>query len=90
MAALFGLGEDDKLALLNHDRSHAYVVQLHQRERTEEQMRQQFLGEANRWYGVNVMNGYRRQNAYFQVVGELTRQAGLDLDALQEFLNEKQ
>jgi hypothetical protein len=90
MAALFGLDEDDKVALLNHDRSHAYVVQIHQRERTEDQMRQQFLGEANRWYGVNVMNGYRRQNAYFQVVGELTRQAGLDLDALQEFLNEKQ
>lgn len=49
---VFALEGDKAKALLNFDNSIAYVVQIRNRERTEEELRELFLREANAWPGM--------------------------------------
>ncbi len=86
MTKAFELEPDQKIALLNHDHSYAYVVQLDRREQTKSEMQQRFLVEANNWYGGRVMNSVRAGASQRQLLGQLSEQAGLNLDKLEEFL----
>jgi len=87
MTQAFELKPDQKIALLNHDHSSAYVLQLDRREQAEADMRQQFLAEANAWYGGRAMTRSRQQGAYFGLIRELTDRIGLDREKLEEFLS---
>ena len=87
MTKAFKLKPDEAIALLNHDRSVAYVVQLDRREQTEAEMRQQFLAEANNWYGGRVMNSARWGASQRQLLEQLSEQTGLNLDKLEEVLS---
>ena len=88
MIKAFDLEPDDKVAVQNHDQTAAYVIQLDRREQTEEEMRKQFLGEANNWFGADIMIRSRWANAQRTLLGELTENVGLNLDKLEEFLAE--
>ncbi len=86
MTEAFKLQPDQRIALLNHDHSSAYVVQLDRREQAEAEMRQQFLAEANTWYGGRVMNSVRGGAAQRRLLAQLAEQMGLNLDKLEEML----
>ena len=87
MTQAFKLQPDEKIALLNHNQTNAYVVQLNRREQPEAEMQQRFLNEANNWYGGPVMNNVRGGAAQRQLIGQLSEQMGLNLDKLDEFLS---
>ena len=87
MTQAFDLKPEQKTALLNHDHSNAYLLQLDRRELTEAEMRQQFLAEANSWYGGRVMNSARWGASQRQLLGQLSKQTGLNLEKLEEFLS---
>ena len=87
MTQAFKLQPDEKIALLNHNQSSAYVVQLNRREQPKAEMQQRFLSEANTWYGGRVMNNVRGSAAQRQLIGQLADQRGLNLDKLEEFLS---
>ncbi len=85
MAKVFELEPDQKVALQNHDRSQTYVLQLSRREQTQEEMRQQFLAEANSWYGGQVMDAVRSNNSNRQLIFQLTERVGLNLDEFEKY-----
>ncbi len=87
MTSAFKLEADQKIPLLNYDHSNAYLIQLDRRELTEAEMRQRFLKEANNWYGARVMNTARRGNTQRQLLKQLSEEAGLNADKLEEFLS---
>jgi len=87
MTKVFKLQPDQEIALLNHDHSSAYVVRLDRREQTEDEMRQQFLAEANTWYGGRVMNSVRGGNAQNRLIRQLADQIDLNLDVLEEMMS---
>ncbi len=86
MTEAFKLQPDDRIALLNHAHSSAYVLQLAGREQTEEEMRKQFLAEANNWFGGQVMMQARWGTAHRQLLGQLSDDVNLNVEKLQEFL----
>jgi len=81
----FDLKADQVVALLNHDQTFAYVLRLVRREKTEEELHQLFLLEANEWLGGRVMRSARMQNAQRNLMGQLTQRVGLDLSKLEEY-----
>lgn len=64
LRTIFELGEGEVGAVLNHDRSIAYVVRVVEHETTVPELRQQFLSEADNWYGLPAM---ARDHARFAV-----------------------
>ncbi len=89
MDQAFDLKADQVVAVLNHDQANAYVIRLDRREKTEEELRQLFLLEANDWFGGRAMQGARQQNAHRILENQLMKRAGLDLTALREYLKPK-
>jgi hypothetical protein len=51
MEAAFSLKDDDVKSLLNFDHSAAYVIRLHSRQYTPDELKKRFLEEANTWMG---------------------------------------
>ena len=86
MDEAFDLKAEQVVALLNHDQTNAYVIRLDRREKTEEELQQQFLMEANDWFGGRVMHATRMQLAQRNLLNELTQRVGLDLTELEQYL----
>ena len=90
MEKAFSLSGKEVATVLNYDQTIAYLIQLDRRERPEDELRQLFLSEANTWYGGQVMTMARWQNQQRQILAQLTKRVGLDLEKLEEFLNPTQ
>ncbi|NOY30226.1 MAG: hypothetical protein GXP28_08620 [Planctomycetes bacterium] len=86
MDQAFDLEAEQVAAALNHDQTNAYVIRLDRREKTEEELRQLFLLEANDWFGGQIMRRARLQSTQRILRGQLTQRAGLDLTKLEEYL----
>lgn len=85
MEKAFSLTPDEKLAVMNHDRSAAYVIRLDRRDLTEEEMKNQFLSDSvNGWYGGQMMEFVRREVSRRQYQTKLGEQIGLDIEPLLE------
>ncbi len=90
MEKAFELKDKAVAAVLNYDDTFAYVIQLDRRERPEEELHKLFLAEANTWYGGQVMTMARWQSQQRQILEQLTKRVGLDLEKLEEFLSPTQ
>ena len=87
MTKAFDLEPEQNIGLLNHDQTDAYVLHLARREQTEAEMRQQFLAEANNWFGRYAMTRVRVVTAHRILEAELRKKAGLNWDKLLEILS---
>lgn len=67
METAFKLGDTDVAAVMNHDRSAAYVIRLHSRQYPPEKLKEYFLEEINTWPGFREMLG-ERYNLFRQAV----------------------
>jgi hypothetical protein len=67
METAFGLGDNDVAAVMNHDRSAAYVIRLHSRQYPPAELKKIFLEEINTWPGFREMLG-ERYNIFRQSV----------------------
>lgn len=90
MTKAFELGANEKAAVLNYSHSAAYLFEVSSREKTEEELRQQFLAEANSWYGGQVMSYARWGNTQRELLAELSEEVGLNLDKLEELMSSSQ
>ena len=86
MQKAFDLKSDDVVALLNFDRSNAYVLKLATRERTEEELRTAFLSEINNSQAVRILFSMRTQNAQRMLLGSVLQRVNLDRQSLQSYL----
>jgi len=78
MIKAFELKEGEVKTLQNFDHSQAYVATLHQRQRSEEELRKLFLEEANSWFGARYAAAGRWQQFQRQVFQQLTERVGLE------------
>jgi hypothetical protein len=67
METAFKLGDTDVAAVMNHDRSAAYVIRLHSRQYPPAELKRLFLEEINTWPGFREMLG-ERYNLFRQSV----------------------
>ncbi|NOY42969.1 MAG: hypothetical protein GXP26_14180 [Planctomycetes bacterium] len=88
MDKAFQLEPEQAVALQNHDHSNAYVVRLDHREKSNEELRQLFLREANSWFGARAMLESRWQHARQQLREQLQNRGGLDVEEFGEYLQE--
>jgi hypothetical protein len=88
MEEAFQLEPEQAVALQNHDHSDSYVVRLDRREKTEEEMRQLFLSEANSWRGLRPMTSARWQLAQQQLQQQLNQRTGFDSEKFSNYLQE--
>lgn len=81
MATAFNLGDKQVAALLNFDRSAAYVIRLDRRQYTDDELKQLFLEEENSWMGRRDMM-LEHLSAFTQAVEReiLVDRAGLEFD----------
>ncbi len=70
MAEVFNLGKGQVGAVLNHNRSTAYVVKIAEYETGESELQRQYLAEADRWYGLQSMNRFHNQQAAGALIRE--------------------
>ncbi len=88
MTKAFELQPNEKSAVMNHDESAAYVIRLDQRERTEEELQQQFLSDSvNGWFGGQMMEFVRREVSQRQFQAKLSDEINLNIDNLRELLS---
>ncbi len=80
MVKAFQLKEDESIGLLNYDQTSAYVIRLHQREQSEEELRKLFLTEANSWFGRQFTIIGHLQQFQQQVFDKLTDRIGLKFE----------
>ncbi|MDC0934693.1 hypothetical protein OAS39_00300 [Pirellulales bacterium] len=80
MDQAFELDEDKAAALLNFDHSTAYVIKLHTRERTDAELRQIFLAEANGWPGMRETLFVRFQTFNSTMYQQLWESIGREFD----------
>ena len=73
---------------MNHDHSAAYVVKIHRREQTKDQLHSTFLAEANNWLGQNSMTQADRQ-AFTQAVQEQIKER-IGFEFNEEWMEEAQ
>ncbi|MEM8944201.1 MAG: hypothetical protein AAGD11_03385 [Planctomycetota bacterium] len=91
MTKAFDLKPDEKIAVMNHDQTYAYVIQLSRREQTKDELKQRFLSDSvNGWFGGQVMTTARFQNAQRQLYSNLTEAIDLNLDGLEKILADSQ
>ncbi len=88
MDKAFQLEPGQVVALRNHDHSDAYVVRLDHREKSDEELRQLFLREANSWFGARMMMASRWQHAQQQLQKQLQKRIGLNVEEFGEYLQE--
>jgi len=87
MDKAFDLKPDQVVATLNHDQTNAYIIRLDRREKTEEELHQLFLLEANDWFGGRIMRQSRLQFAQRNLEGRLLQRLGVDLSELEKYLS---
>jgi hypothetical protein len=78
MEKVFGLKDGGVGAVLNHDRSIAYVVRIAERQDTPAELRQAFLEEADTWYGIPSMTRDRYQLSRAVVLSEMLKSLGVE------------
>jgi hypothetical protein len=71
MAKVFNLGKGDVGAVLNHNRSIAYIVKIAKHETSESELQRQYLAEADRWYGLQTMNRFHNQQTLRALLREV-------------------
>ena len=82
----FKLQPEQFVALQNHDHSDAYVVRLDRKEKTEDELRQLFLNEANSWFGARVMMASRSQQTHQELQRHLHERTGFDTERFTNYL----
>lgn len=80
MAKAFQLKDEEVIGLDNYDQSIAYVIRLHSRERTKDELRTLFLSEANNQYSGWATTTGRRKQYQQQVINQVKERAGLEID----------
>ena len=71
MAEVFSLGKGQVGAVLNHNRSIAYIVKIAEHNTGESQLQRQYLAEADRWYGLQTMNRFHNQQTARALIREV-------------------
>lgn len=87
MTQAFGLEANQKVALLNHDHSEAYVIQVSERAQTKQELRERFLLEGDRWFGRRAMDTSRRRKAGQRIQTKLFEEVNFNDDKLTEILS---
>ena len=85
MEKAFGLEPGQVAAVLNHDQTNAYLIRLAKRERSKDELQQQFLAEANTSVAGYIMTQMRFEEAHQALVNQLMSRVDLDIDQLPEF-----
>ena len=80
MTAAFQLKEGDIQGVLNHDHSSAYVIRLHSRLKSEKELQQLFLQEANTWPGARSATIGRWQQFEAEVFDQLAKRVNLKFE----------
>ena len=78
MDKVFSLDNGEVGAVLNHDTSLAYVVRMQEHAMDTDLLKQQFLAEADRWYGLPSMSQFHNQQAARALVGNLIESTGVE------------
>jgi hypothetical protein len=77
METTFSLGEGEVGAVLNHDHSIVYLLRIVEHEQTPAELRQAFLSEADRWYGLPAMSRAHSQTAVRVLLADMLQSAGV-------------
>ena len=85
MEKAFGLQADQLATVLNHNQSNAYLIRLAKRENTEDELRKQFLAEANSSTAGYIMVQLRFEESHQALVNQLISRVNLNVDQLQEY-----
>ncbi len=85
MEKAFGLQADQLATVLNHNQSNAYLIRLAKRENTEDELRKQFLAEANSSTAGYIMVQLRFEESHQVLVNQLISRVNLNVDHLQEY-----
>ncbi|MBN1851477.1 MAG: hypothetical protein JW829_02090 [Pirellulales bacterium] len=78
MREVFAMEPGEVKALLNHDRSAAYVVRLIRRARDKKQLKQDFLSETDRWPGILALRRFRYNQAIMAYQQQVIADAQLE------------
>lgn len=88
MEIIFSLDDEQAGAALNHDKSVAYVVKVHRRDSTKEQLRKTFLNEADSWLGWQQMFQADQQEFIEKVREQIRQRSGFEFN--EEWLEQLQ
>jgi hypothetical protein len=88
MQTVFNLGEGDVGAVLNHDHTQAYVVRIAEHLDTPAKLQQDFLAEADNWYGIPAMGREHAQIAVRVLLEDLLKSANVDWKRTPDSMNE--
>lgn len=75
---VFKLDEGEVGAVLNHDKSIAYITRIQRHLESDEELRQAFLSEGDRWFGLQTMTQARMQSAAASLVSDLLGKSELE------------
>ncbi|MCG8450047.1 MAG: hypothetical protein MI725_10780 [Pirellulales bacterium] len=89
MSTVFSLEPEKVAALMNHSQTNAYVFKLASREQSRDQLRQQFLEEANTSIASLVLLQVRTESSNRALINQIMSQVDLNTDALEEYLRPK-
>ena len=90
MTEAFSLGESEAKAVLNYDKSSAFVIRVAEREQTEDELRKQFVEEAVSPSVSNyILLQMRQKSANQEVLNNLLDRVGFDKEALEAFVMNK-
>jgi hypothetical protein len=78
MRKVFALAPGEVGAVLNHDRSIAYVIRVVEHLETPQQLQRGFLREANNWFGLESMQGFHMQEASGALINDIEASTGLE------------
>lgn len=78
MKAVFALDNGETDAVLNHNRTIAYVVRMAEHSLGLNALHQQFLVEADRWYGLPSMSRFHNRQAARSMVSNFIESSGVD------------
>ena len=78
MREIFQLEPGQVGAVLNHDRSIAYVLRTFEHLDSGDQLRRDFLNEANRWYGLRSMSRFHNEQAARALVSDMLATSNVD------------
>ncbi len=78
MEKVFNLKDGEVAAAPNQDNSIAYVVKIAEHQNTPAELQQDFLSEADTWYGLQAMSRARSQTTVRVVVADMLEGADVD------------
>jgi hypothetical protein len=78
MEKVFQLKVGEVAAVMNHDRSIAYVVRLVEHSKPPEELRTDYLAEAGIWPGQQIMTSDRVQRSYQMLTDDILKSYGVE------------